>query len=569
MITTQSMTVADAVTLVDQKKLVLPGIQRNFVWKPAQIALLFDSLVRGYPIGTMLLWRTKRSEHPQLQFRRLVTEYQGPDTLPANAHVVADLPVLGVLDGQQRLTALSIGLQGTYAATSQAPGRSLYIDLDQEPGPDEGSDDETDGSGYSFKFLADEAKNDSGTWFKVADARGLGTDAQSLNKAIKVAGHAADAATRSVLKKLAVALNTTESVHFDIEESGDLDRVLNIFGRTNGEGTRLTSVDLLVSTATAKWTTLNARAEVTNLRKSMNSQSSEPFRFTDDRIMKAGLVLLDVPAPKLRVELFLHGNKAKALEDMWPEFSRSMITAAAMLASFGLSGTSLAGENVIIPLAFYAHHRNLQPTYATAHVHEADRRRVRAFVARTLLQRRYWTGAVDPVLLAARRVIKAHGQKAFPLSELEKALKKEAVAKPIDVTEQFIDELCLLRFGDRRTYPLLRMLFPHMTHGVMPVTGLHKDHIFPKSKFTAHNFANLAQAAELLPNLQLLRPEDNGPGGKGNRLPKEWLASLSQTARSQYAAQDVKHLPDFVGCEAFWDKRKDSLRTRIEGLLQM
>ena len=332
------MTVADAVTLVDQKKLVLPGIQRNFVWKPAQIALLFDSLVRGYPIGTMLLWRTKRSEHPQLQFRRLVTEYQGPDTLPANAHVVADLPVLGVLDGQQRLTALSIGLQGTYAATSQAPGRSLYIDLDQEPGPDEGSDDETDGSGYSFKFLADEAKNDSGTWFKVADARGLGTDAQSLNKAIKVAGHAADAATRSVLKKLAVALNTTESVHFDIEESGDLDRVLNIFGRTNGEGTRLTSVDLLVSTATAKWTTLNARAEVTNLRKSMNSQSSEPFRFTDDRIMKAGLVLLDVPAPKLRVELFLHGNKAKALENMWPEFSRSMITAAAMLASFGLSG---------------------------------------------------------------------------------------------------------------------------------------------------------------------------------------------------------------------------------------
>jgi hypothetical protein len=108
-----------------------------------------------------------------------------------------------------------------------------------------------------------------------------------------------------------------------------------------------------------------------------------------------------------------------------------------------------------------------------------------------------------------------------------------------------------------------------MTHGVMPVIGLHKDHIFPKSKFTAHNFANLAQAAELLPNLQLLRPEDNGPGGKGNRLPKEWLASLSQTARSQYAAQDVKHLPDFVGCEAFWDKRKDSLRTRIEGLLQM
>jgi hypothetical protein len=201
-------------------------------------------------------------------------------------------------------------------------------------------------------------------------------------------------------------------------------------------------------------------------------------------------------------------------------------------------------------------------------VHEADRRRVRAFVARTLLQRRYWTGAVDPVLLAARKVIKAHGSAAFPLAELEEALRNKTVDKPIDVSEEFIEELCLLRIGDRRTYPLLRMLFPQMTHGAIPVSGLHKDHIFPKSRFKADKFARLAEAADCLPNLQLLRPVDNGPGGKGNKLPKEWLASLSQTARSQYAAQEVKHLSDLEGCEAFWNKRQDLLRDRIRELLQ-
>ena len=37
----------------------MPNIQRPFVWSEEQIARLFDSIMREYPISTLLVWKTK------------------------------------------------------------------------------------------------------------------------------------------------------------------------------------------------------------------------------------------------------------------------------------------------------------------------------------------------------------------------------------------------------------------------------------------------------------------------------------------------------------------------------
>src|SRR4051812_22275505 len=98
------MTAMEAVEYVAADRFLLPGIQRNFVWRPRQITALFDSILRGYPIGSVLLWRTRPSDHPQLRFRRLVTDYEGPATTPKTTHPAKTSTVFAVLDGQQRLT---------------------------------------------------------------------------------------------------------------------------------------------------------------------------------------------------------------------------------------------------------------------------------------------------------------------------------------------------------------------------------------------------------------------------------------------------------------------------------
>jgi uncharacterized protein with ParB-like and HNH nuclease domain len=44
---------------IDGHRLLLPHIQRPFVWEPHQTERLFDSLMRDYPVQTFLPWRTK------------------------------------------------------------------------------------------------------------------------------------------------------------------------------------------------------------------------------------------------------------------------------------------------------------------------------------------------------------------------------------------------------------------------------------------------------------------------------------------------------------------------------
>ena len=50
------ITVAEAVDKIHRKNFLLPAIQREFVWDVDQITQLFDSLMKGYPIGSFLFW---------------------------------------------------------------------------------------------------------------------------------------------------------------------------------------------------------------------------------------------------------------------------------------------------------------------------------------------------------------------------------------------------------------------------------------------------------------------------------------------------------------------------------
>src|SRR4051794_510876 len=100
------------ITLLNQVKageIVLPAIQRNFVWQPRRITMLLDSIMRGYPVGIALLWET----YADIPHRRFVSDY-----VPEGKHVFHDnrrrqrLKI--VLDGQQRLQSLYVALYGSF-----------------------------------------------------------------------------------------------------------------------------------------------------------------------------------------------------------------------------------------------------------------------------------------------------------------------------------------------------------------------------------------------------------------------------------------------------------------------
>ena len=160
------ITVKQALERIEASDYVLPAIQREFVWGPDRIARLFDSLMRGYPIGGFLLWRLNEHTVETLGLFRFLdrfSEFDHRHNEPLS--ILQPRALHAVLDGQQRLTALNVGLRGTFAhrlprkwanKAESYPPRTLYLELCNLA---EDIDAEGYGEGVRFRFEFFEKKD--------------------------------------------------------------------------------------------------------------------------------------------------------------------------------------------------------------------------------------------------------------------------------------------------------------------------------------------------------------------------------------------------------------------------
>lgn len=87
--------IRDILNRVDSGNLRIPSFQRGFVWDSDAIAFLMDSIYKGYPFGTIQLWRTKEKLSTEKRF--------GPFSLFDRDE---EYPIDYILDGQQRITSI-------------------------------------------------------------------------------------------------------------------------------------------------------------------------------------------------------------------------------------------------------------------------------------------------------------------------------------------------------------------------------------------------------------------------------------------------------------------------------
>jgi uncharacterized protein with ParB-like and HNH nuclease domain len=101
-------TIINLLERIKNDEVVLPAIQRDFVWPENKIEKLLDSVMRGYPIGIVFLWET----YNDVQYRRFALDYfTSPHYLFHDNEKQRRLNL--VLDGQQRLQSLYVALYGT------------------------------------------------------------------------------------------------------------------------------------------------------------------------------------------------------------------------------------------------------------------------------------------------------------------------------------------------------------------------------------------------------------------------------------------------------------------------
>lgn len=586
------ITIERALQGVTVHEYVLPAIQREFVWKPEQICAFFDSLMRRYPIGSFLFWEIPAADLGNYVFYDFIRAYheQRAAHCPIVRHdeLPSSKPVTAILDGQQRMTALNIGLRGSYAKRlprkwwnnpDAYPERKLHLNV---AAPAEDNDQKL---AYDFRFLTDSEAADANAggaahWFLVQRIFELtdGTDSVGIFSYIQDAGLAADNKFAfQALDRLRQLVFQDGVISYYAVEDRELDNVLDIFIRVNSGGTVLSYSDLLLSIATAQWTDRDARQEIHALVDEVNA-TGQGFGFTKDVVLKAGLVLSDISDIRFKVTNFNQANM-HALEQGWDTIGASLKLGAKVLSSFGFSERTLGADYVLLPIAYYLKHRGLDESYLASDAHRADRERLRAWVLRSLLKAGVWGSGQDTLLGALRKAIRDHGAAGFPSEQIEAAMAQ--LGKSLRFGLEELDALLDLQYGKPRTFVTLSLLYPKFSFE----SEVHVDHVFPQKLFYKKALASAGVPADQyddylalmngLPNLQLLPGSVNIK--KQAVMPRVWIdgldsgndAAQAAARREAYLAEhDLHGVPEsMLDFPEFYETRKKRMRERLEQLL--
>lgn len=573
------LTVKETLDRISRGKLVLPAIQREFVWvsDPDRMTRLFDSLLRRYPIGTFLFWDVPAEQSKEWKFYEVMRDWHERDQRHnPRVHIAQPRDLTAVLDGQQRLTTLNIGLYGSLAQRAKWKRASsvdaytkkyLYVDLFFEPSDDSEIE-------YRFEFLTKEqAENDlDAHWYRVGDIMTVEDPGLPIYRYLADRGITDRERSFEVLSRLWGAVHQ-DGVISAFEERGEkLSRVLDIFVRVNSGGLVLSKSDLLLSVATAQFRERDAREVVHQLVDDLNSEGSG-FAFSKDLVLKAGLVLTNISDIGFRVENFTRSNM-EVLEDNWDRLADSLKIAVRLLDSFGFSKDTLPASSVLIPVADYIYQRGHTERYidSAAPVYRDDRRALRSWIIRTILMPGVWGSGLDGLLRGLHKAV-TESSGGFPVEAIEAEMARRGKSLVFD--DALIDDLIDTPYKDRRAFAILTLIYGT----VDTFTKFHIDHVFPRALATPRRLRaagipdsqldEIGERVERLANLQLLHGSINLD--KSAVLPAEWARThIPDTgARNGWlAGSDLSDLPEsFLDFPAFYEKRRARMRARLVALL--
>lgn len=487
----------------------LPNIQRPFVWSEEQIARLFDSIMREYPISTLLVWKTKEAvKHRKFIdiYRRDIklTDFYVPDNTRSK---------MMVLDGQQRLQSLFIGLRGSYE------GRELYFDV-LSGGVAAAPED------IRFRF-AFKTANPGWPWVRFKDLvfqnnrlPGEMADALAQSAPQALSQDAFRTVSRNI-ERVRQEFVTDDNITFqeldgiDNPDAYRVDDIVEIFIRANSGGTKLGKSDLLFSLLTSSWD--EADGEMEALLEDLNQGS---FDFDRDFVLKSCLSMLGKGA-RYEVGKFRDGKTKEEIIAKWDELAEAIRAVRDLLVSktYIRSDRAMPSYLALIPLIYYRFHH---PAKFAANQDMA------AYLLRVLV-----TGVFggSPDNLIDKLVRNIQEQQDFVLSEIYGVIRAEG--RSLEITPAVIFDQY---YGSRTIHLFFNLWYRDFDYSpALDANGPQVDHIFPQSLLKTVKDINpesgkrnilhyRAEHRDQLANCMLLTAEENGFSGKCDKPPAEWFA---------------------------------------------
>lgn len=557
---------------VNSRKIYLPAIQRKYVWGDSQITRLLDSIMLGYPIGTFLFWKVKKTIVNQKDYSmyEFIKDYHERDTCknPAAPQPFpigsGDETIWSVLDGQQRLTSLYIALQGSMSRKlpnkawkndNAFPKKELYFNLHSEKTDDEDIS-------YEFKFLtADEAaKNkDDKIWYLVKDILKYSAE-DLLTEVIIPNGWAADKIATKNISLLHTRLVTDEIINYFEVEKDSIDSVLDIFVRVNSGGTVLSKSDLLFSTIVSHWD--RARDEIDKLLSEIN-KVGEGFNFSNDFIMRTCLYLLDMSV-SLKVETFKKESVLKIKEN-WAAISKAIKDTVDLLNEFGFNSKNMISYVSVSPIVYYR--------YKGGSFDSNSKAELKKYIVIAQVKQ-IFGAASNSALTSIRDALKEAPTNSFSMKNLNGI--RFTGDRYLRYTADEIDSMFdTYEFG-AYTFMLLSLLYPNLKYSQK---GFHQDHMHPFTGFEESKIKGLVlpdgtiidedtkedwrRRRNTLANLQLLERRENE--SKNDTPLVDWLKVAENRENAKYLPSGISY--ELSNFEEFMEKRQELMSKALKEIL--
>jgi len=502
----ESKRLSDVVELIDKKKYVLPVIQRSLVWNEEKIEMLFDSLLRGFSFGAIMLLKDLRNKEPLFEYRPFFRDYKVGDFIFSKSSEKLTDDLFYVIDGQQRLSAFYIGLKGSFN------NKELYFDLY--------SKDE-----YIFRFFKDKVKNEVETeegkreakFVKVKDLYELileSDDKYEIMETLELEGRDVEKNIDRFISKI----NSQQVIGVDIvninKKKNKLENRLmavELFRRLNQGGTKLDALELMASTL--KGFTASMEEFLYN-----DVKEFEDIGFSKDEVIKLIFLLQDNHKKKITE---IDKKDADFIETKRDRIISSLKGTKQFLKASRLYSFYTSNKPSIIPLyfiAYYLFHLNKTNTEIENFFSKAENskafRDIYNWIYISMLNKVFrrrgagWT-AYSTGVRKILEVLKNYKNKDFPLNELFKMYEEH----PLDFDREIKKE----RLDDYDFNFLMYILYDKN----ISFRKDDIDHIHPKSLLG--NFPR--EMVDTIGNFQLLEADINRNEKRAKEL-KDWINSL-------------------------------------------
>ncbi|WRF29198.1 DUF262 domain-containing protein [Helicobacter pylori] len=511
---------------------------------------LFDSILRGYPIGSFLFWKLPKediaksdeqdSDKLNFQLYKFIENYDArkPHNEKIRIEQIKRDDLYIVLDGQQRLTSLYIGLKGTRTlkkkwAKNHNPNayeeKRLYLNLKCQPNMDNPEDN------YQFEFHAKTPENDKEHWwFKVGDILELKSVVNYARE------HNLGNEESELLETLNKAVHDKQLISYFEETEKNLNKVLNIFIRVNSGGVKLSYSDLLMSILTASFSS-DIRTKMNELVDTLKDKGFS--NVGKDQVLKTCLLLIGKDTT-FELKNFNKKN-IKEIEDNWEKITDSIYNAAKLLENFGYVGY-LGSAYILSSLAYFY--------FLNSKMNENDKEQALKFVRNAQITS-YFTPSTDTKLNNIANSMK--DVKTF--ESFNHNLAKHQTS-PLKITNDAIEEM-MCSSSHALVFPILQILYPNLN---CKTTTFHIDHIYPKSKFKKNKKLDKDFYENHLYNLQLLEGAENQ--AKKDKDPEVWLKEEYKDERAIEEYKKRNYIDPTLKLE--WENIKEFREKREEAIIK-